>query len=207
MENTVKHFNNFKATELTITGTKINKTMIIKFINKCPIQTPWIKLNAYGVPKITEYLKTELDRAFIKVPLDDNEFKYKLLEVDMFLGSEGFKQDNLGVDYAKYTYVSLVKTPEDKQPYIKLKLDVYQEFDEFNIETHIFKLCDGIREFVHCSCMDDVVRAVKFNSDIRLIIAPSKLWVMKGNKTYGVTYKVNIMEVKEPQKQTLNFLD
>ena len=55
--------------------------------------------------------------------------------------------------------------------------------------------------------MDDVVRAVKFNSDIRLIIAPSKLWVMKGNKTYGVTYKVNIMEVKEPQKQTLEFLD
>ena len=30
---------------------------------------------------------------------------------------------------------------------------------------------------------------------------------MKGNKTYGATYKVNIMEVKEPQKQTLEFLD
>ena len=39
----------------------------------------------------------------------------------MFLGSEGFKKNNLGVDYDKYTYVSLVKTPEDKQPYIKLK--------------------------------------------------------------------------------------
>ena len=82
-----------------------------------------------------------------------------------------------------------------------------KDFDDFNIETHIFKLCDGIREFVHCLCMDDVVRAVKFNSDIRLIITPAKLWIMKGNKTYGVTYKVNIMEVKEPQKQTLEFLD
>ncbi len=207
MENTVKHFNNFNATELTITGTKINKTMIIKFINKCPIQTPWITLNAYGVRKITEYLKPELDGAFIKVPLDDSEFKYKLIEIDRFFGSEGFKQDNLGVDYAKYTYVPLVKTPEDKQPYIKLKLNVYQDFDDFNIETHVYKLCDGVKEFVHCLCMDAVVRAVKFNSDIRLIISPAKLWVVKGNKTYGLTCKVNKIEVKETQKKTFEFLD
>ena len=126
MENTVKHFNNFKATELTITGTKINKTMIIKFINKRPTQTPWIKLNAYGVPKLSDYLKTELERAFIKVPLNDDEFKTKLLEVDMLMVSVGLKQEHLGPDYDKYTYVSLVKIQEDKQPYIELKLDVYQ---------------------------------------------------------------------------------
>ena len=64
MENTVKHFKDFKATDLTITGTKINKTMIIKFINKCPIQTPWIKLNAYGVPRVSGYLKNRIRKGF-----------------------------------------------------------------------------------------------------------------------------------------------
>ena len=101
----MKHFKDFKATDIKLTGNKITKTMIIKLTNKCHIQTPWIKLNAYGVPKVTEYLKTDMERAFIKTPLEDTEFKYKLLEVDMLLGSEGFKQEHLGPDYDKYTYV------------------------------------------------------------------------------------------------------
>ena len=90
MENIVKHFKDFKATDIKLTGNKTTKTMNIKFTNKCHIQTPFIKLNAYGVPKMTDYLKTDMERAFIKLPLDDNEFKYKLLEVDLLLGSEGF---------------------------------------------------------------------------------------------------------------------
>jgi hypothetical protein len=207
MENTVKHFKDFKATDLTITGNKATKTMIIKFTNKCHIQTPWIKLNAYGVPKLSDYLKTELERAFIKVPLNDDEFKTKLLEVDMLMGSEGFKQEHLGPDYDKYTYVTLVKTPEDKQPYVKFKFDVSSEFDEFTINTQINKLTGVNREFCHCLCMDDVVRYVKFNSDIRLIITPVKLWIMKGNKTYGLTYKVNKIDVQATTQETIDFID
>ena len=125
----------------------------------------------------------------------------------MLMVSEGFKQEHLGPDYDKYTYVSLVKTPEDKQPYIKLKLDVYQDADEFNIETHVYKLCDGVNEFLQCLCMYDVVRAVKFNSDIRLLITPAKLWIMKGNQTYGLTYKVRNIEAEDTQQKLLNFLD
>ena len=208
MENIVTHFNNFKATDIKITGNKITKTMIIKFTNKYHIQTPFIKLNAYGVPKVTDYLKTNMERAFNKLPLDNNEFlKNKFIEVDVLLGSEGFKQEHLGEDYNKYTYVPLVKTPEDKQPYIKIELDVSLEFDEFNVETRINKLCDGDREYVHCCCMDDVVRVIKFNSEVRLIVTPGKLWIMKGNKTYGLTYKVTNIDVKDNQKQTLIFLD
>ena len=55
--------------------------------------------------------------------------------------------------------------------------------------------------------MDDVVRYVKFNSDIRLIITPVKLWIMKGNKTYGLTYKVNKIDVQATTQETIDFID
>ena len=166
--------------------------MIIKFTNKCHIQTPWIKLNAYGVPRVSDYLTTDIERSFIKVPLEDNEFKYKLLEVDLLLVSEAFKQEHLGPDYDKYTYVPLVKTPDDRPPYVKFKLDVNLGFDEFTIKTQISKIWgEKVREVYKCSCINDVVKAVNFNSDIRMIITPVKLWIMKGTKTYGLTYKVN----------------
>ena len=96
MENIVKHFKDFKANDIKLTGNKITKTMNIKFTNKCHIQTPFIKLNAYGVPKVTDYLKTDMDRAFIKIPLDNNELKNKFIEVDVLLGSEGFKKGTFG---------------------------------------------------------------------------------------------------------------
>ncbi len=86
-------------------------------------------------------------------------------------------------------------------------MDVSLELDEFTINTHINQLTGVNREYCHCLCMDDVVKPVKFNSDIRLIITPVKLWIMKGNKTYGLTYKVNKIDVQATTQETIDFID
>ena len=40
--------------------------------NEVCLQSPWIILNKYSIPKLNKYNKTEEDRAYIKLPLEPN---------------------------------------------------------------------------------------------------------------------------------------
>ena len=65
-------YRDFKAELIKVTGTKPNDSMTSLFLEKFKLQTPWIKLCNYGIPKLNKYTDTELKRACIKVPLDES---------------------------------------------------------------------------------------------------------------------------------------
>jgi hypothetical protein len=78
------------------------------------IQSPWITLYTYGVPRLGEYYKTDQDRLHLKVPLNlDNpdvfQFASKLKETDSINSSEEVMKKSLGKKYKKYSWVNIFR--------------------------------------------------------------------------------------------------
>jgi len=132
------------------------------------LQAPWIKLDDYGVPRMSEYIKSDADRAKLKIPLNSEHpesqaFHDKLVELDNYLGSQEMKDKFFGKKAPKYKYIPIVRSPleEDEEdetkkkskrtrpypPYLKPKVDT--TWPETKIKTKIFKSTlneDGKRE-------------------------------------------------------------
>jgi hypothetical protein len=190
------------------------------------LQAPWIEMNAYGIPQIGEYYKTDKDRAFIKIPLDLNnpevkEFYEKLQSIDELMSSKKFKEQQFGAKASKYKYAyPICRVPvedeeedEDKDkkkskyprpPYMKVKLDA--TWPETKITTQVFTsiMKDGKREREkqEVESVDDFANHVRYLSKIRPIITPVKAWCEKKAKMgsnemqYGVTFKLVKIEVE-----------
>lgn len=190
------------------------------------LQAPWIEMNAYGVPQIGEYYKTDKDRAFIKIPLDLNnpevkEFYEKLQSIDEMMSSKKFKEQQFGAKASKYKYaypicrVPVEDDEEDEEkdkkkskyprpPYMKVKLDA--TWPETKITTQVFTsiMKDGKRdrEKQEVESVDDFANHVRYLSKIRPIITPVKAWCEKKAKMgsnemqYGLTFKLIKIEVE-----------
>jgi hypothetical protein len=187
------------------------------------LQGPWIDMNAYGVPQLGEYYKTDKDRAFIKIPLDLNnpevkEFYEKLQSIDELMSSKEFKAQQFGDKAKKYKYAyPICRVPidddedEDKKkskyprpPYMKVKLDA--TWPETKILTQVFTsvMKDGKREREkqEVESVDDFANVVRYLSKIRPIISPVKAWCEKKGKMgkdfleYGITFKLVKVEVE-----------
>jgi hypothetical protein len=209
------------------------------------IQTPFLKMRQYGVPQDgNEYYKTELTRAFLKLPLnheykkvdaskEELRFRKVFQEIDEFFGSDECKENIFGEDANRFQYQPIVRSPQELEKpssrataqekekytrqlasyrplYMKLKLSLDIEWNEESresifkgIKTSIFKRDEnGGRTKQEVTCVNDVEKLIRFGSEIRLIIMPSKLWVAKSkltgasHKLYGVQLKIVQAEVK-----------
>ncbi len=190
------------------------------------LQAPWIDMNAYGVPQLGEYYKTDKDRAFIKIPLDLNnpevkEFYEKLQSIDEMMGSKKFKEQQFGAKASKYKYAYPIcrvpvedededddkdkkKSKYPRPPYMKVKLDA--TWPETKITTQVFTsiMKDGKREREkqEVESVDDFANHVRYLSKIRPIITPVKAWCEKKAKMgsnemqYGLTFKLVKIEVE-----------
>jgi hypothetical protein len=127
------------------------------------IQSPWIKLYTYGVPRLGEFYKTDADRAHLRIPFDLSvpeiaEFASKIKSIDSFLGSPECMESMIGKKSKKYKYQPIYREgldqsnddeesdDEDKQkkakdvpprpPYMKIKLDT--TWPDNNIKTQVY---------------------------------------------------------------------
>ncbi len=187
------------------------------------LQAPWIKLNAYGVPREGEYYKDAASRAFIKVPLDLSnpeikEFFNKIKGIDTYMESAEFKKMQFGAKASKYKYVPIVRVPEEDEdeeeddkkkkyprpPYMKVKLDVTWPDTQVKTQVYTSIMKDGKREREQkeVETVDEFAAVVRYLSTIRPIIRPVKGWCEKkakiGSDTmlYGVTFKLIKIEVE-----------
>jgi hypothetical protein len=190
------------------------------------LQGPWIDMNAYGVPQLGEYYKTDKDRAFIKIPLDLSnpevkEFYEKLQTIDEMMSSKEFKAQQFGAKANKYKYaypicrVPMEEEDDDEEkekkkskyprpPYMKVKLDA--TWPETKILTQVYTsiMKDGKREREKqtVESVDDFANVVRYLSKIRPIIQPVKAWCEKKGKMgkdyleYGMTFKLIKIEVE-----------
>ena len=231
-QQTTTKFQDFNAADLTFTKFEENersKAQNMAFhrykeTQRLMLQCPWIEMNAYGVPQLGEYYKTDKDRAFIKIPLDLNnpevkEFYEKLKTIDDMMNSKDFKTFQFGAKSNKYKYpYPICRHPQEDEddedekkkskyprpPYIKVKLDA--TWPETKITTQVFTsiMKDGKREREKqtIESVDDFANVVRYLSKIRPIITPVKAWCEKKGKVgrdfleYGLTFKLIKVEVE-----------
>ncbi len=231
-QQTTTKFQDFNASDLSFTKFEENersKAQNLAFprfkeTQRLMLQGPWIEMNAYGVPQLGEYYKTDKDRAFIKIPLDLNnpevkEFFEKLQSIDELMSSKEFKAQQFGDKAKKYKYAyPICRVPiededeeEDKKkskyprpPYMKVKLDA--TWPETKILTQVYTsvMKDGKREREkkEVESVDDFANVVRYLSKIRPIISPVKAWCEKKGKMgkdfleYGITFKLVKVEVE-----------
>jgi len=145
-------------------------------------------------------------------------------EIDAYCGSEEFKKECFGDKNAsQYAYQPLVRVPEEdddeeaeqkvdkngnpyyRPPFTKVKLELEYSPDQDNQSTKpnftILERVDNKREKVELNSFDDVLKYIRFNSNLRFIINFSKLYAMKTKsgtekKKYGIVIKATHIEAK-----------
>jgi hypothetical protein len=179
--------------------------------NDLIIQSPWLNLSAYGIPRKDKYNQTENSRKHIKIPLDPanqevSKFIDMLKDIDKQMVNKTFTEQFLGESHAKYEYSNIFRESqtEGRQAYIKLKLDT-QFNEEQIIKTKIYKTKENNerQEIKGLSTMDDFSKVVSFRSDIRVIFKVVKCWTQAPNlknPSYGLTLKATKIEVKDKEE-------
>ena len=186
------------------------------------IQCPWMKLFTYGIPRQGPNFETDDKRAHIRIPFDEeNEEHLKLMtylqQIDEYLASDEFKQQNFGKKANKYKYSPIVRVPEEeedddgnvvkKAPFFKVKIKL--SWPDKVVETNVYSVEeyeeDGkkkwkTKETIECKTIDDVSAHVKYLSTIRPIIRPFKVWALNAKvpePKYGLMFKVEKVQVQE----------
>jgi hypothetical protein len=195
-------------------GLENYKTELSRAFLKFPLNTEVDKKGEDATSDEKQFAKKfqELDKYF-----ESAEFKNKV-----FGGA---------VKAKKYTYSSIVKAPmeleepdddadqdeiekykKQKQQYrplsMKAKFSVelddadYKDKKIKNILTSVrVRKDDGTKEKVKVQSLEDLEKYVRYGSQVRMILAPSKLWAAKSplpgsaNKLYGVQFKILQIEV------------
>ena len=187
------------------------------------IQFPWLTMSTYGIPKIGEYVKSDLDRLYIKCPLDlslpeISELHTNLIaKLDEYLNSDTVKTKLFGKKASKYEYNPLFKVPRimdddddakptstvQKPPFLKLKFDT--TYPDNEMRTKVFKtLPDGKREKLdNIVSISDMEQVVCWKCRFRPIVRLSKVWAQtvgtgKNGPAYGATLTIIKIEVEPP---------
>jgi hypothetical protein len=194
------------------------------------LQLPWMKLSTYGIPTLNEktqkYYKSDADRAHLRLPLDLSnpevaDFVSRLQELDTIMTSPEmcdklFDPEVFGTKAKKYKYSPIYRESEfipnpknpsalQKPPYIKLKLDTIWPDNEIRTKIFISELdsvtnkrtrtkAEGIRT------VDDFAAIIKWQSTIRCIVRPFKMWahpVTKKDPEFGIGLKLMRIEVEK----------
>jgi hypothetical protein len=194
------------------------------------LQLPWMKLSTYGIPTLNEktqkYYKSDADRAHLRLPLDLSnpevaDFVARIKELDTLMESPEmceklFDPEVFGTKAKKYKYSPIFRESEfipnpknpsalQKPPYIKLKLDTIWPDNEIRTKIFISELdsvtnkrtrtkAEGVRT------VDDFAAIVKWQSTIRCIARPFKMWahpMTKKDPEFGIGWKLMRIEVEK----------
>jgi len=197
------------------------------------MQTPWITLDTYGIPRAGEYYKDENSRSFMKVPLDLHDECIKVLhdkmsELDTILSEDETKKTIFGSSKVakQYQYQPVIRHPPQetiddsddesdddskkpkfaRPPYMKAKFHL--DYETGNMKTKLYKRVtegDVKREEVPIKTLVDVEKLVTWKSRVRLILMPNKLWALKtyNGKKYGISWKVMQIEVEPVARSSM----
>ena len=186
-------------------------TLVKYMYNYLFIQSPWINIFAYGIPRKDKFHQTDSSRKCLKVPLDEeipvvSDFVEMLKEMDSKMTSNEFKERFLGDSKDKFEYSSIFKESQTKErpSYIKLKLATENDSEQ-TIKTILYKTDSSNKreEIIGVTNIDDFAKVVGFRSDIRFIFKVVRVWSQPPtlkNPTYGLTLKVTKIEVKSREK-------
>jgi len=187
-----------------------NMLLVKYYDDPLVVQSPWINLNAFGIPRIDKYHPKEEDRRYLRVPLSkdpEDSFVGFVKMLDDYFDSEGFRKTYLPDKQQKFQYYPLLKeSASDKYPpSLKLKIETRTGDDGESITTTFIKLNDDNKtERLKVYNMDDAIKAIPFKSDIRMLFRVMKVWVQPSMKSYGCILRLKKVQVKKSPKANIN---
>ena len=187
-----------------ITAKLFNKHLLISYEKQnLMVQSEWMTLTHGGVPKSDKYHTTEESRRYMQIPLNDDDFKNFINNLDIYFGSDSFKNSYLNEQQKKFNYIPIIKPGKNDYPTsMKIKVNYYER-----ILTEVFHQNDiGINE-CNINTIDDLKKSIPYMSEYRIIFKINKIWFM--SKNYGVQLKLMkvLVKVKENKNNTLDFID
>ena len=81
-----------------ITANEYKKNLLIKYGDDkdfLQVQTEWMQLTQYGVPREDKFHTTEKQRQYIQLPLNDEAFTNFIKQLDNYFSSDKLKQKYL----------------------------------------------------------------------------------------------------------------
>ena len=92
------------------------------------IQTDWFKLTHYGIPKGDKYHTTEESRRYFQIPLEDNDFKSFIDNLDKHFSSDNFRSTYLNEKQRSFNYIPILKEGKNNYPpSMKFKINVFED--------------------------------------------------------------------------------
>ena len=93
------------------------------------IETNWINLTHYGIPKSDKFHTTEESRRYLQIPLIDGDgFTQFIQSLDKHFASANFKKQFLDVKQHNFNYIPILKEGKAGYPTsLKFKIDVYDD--------------------------------------------------------------------------------
>ena len=94
-----------------ITGNTYKNHLLISYKSeRLNIQTNWITLSHYGVPKCDKFHPTEESRRYLQI------FRQFIQSLDNHFSSDNFKKQFLDEKQQKFNYISILKEGKENYP-------------------------------------------------------------------------------------------
>ena len=149
------------------------------------IQTDWFKLTHYGIPKSDKFHTTEEPRRYFQIPLNDNDFKMFINNLDKHFSSDNFRNKYLNEKQRSFSYIPILKEGKNNYPpSMKFKINVFED----KISSEIFHKTND--EIIKCDLenMEDFKKCIPYMSEYKLIFKINKIWFMSKN----MEFKLNL---------------
>ena len=155
-----------------INGNIYKNHLLVNYKNeRLNIQTNWITLSHYGVPKSDKFHTTEESRRYLQIPLHDDSFTKFIQSLDNHFTSDNFKKQFLDEKQHKFNYIPILKEAKANYPAsMKFKIDFYD--DRFLTEIY-HKTNEGN---IKCDLnnMNDIKQCIPYKSECKLIFKINK---------------------------------
>ena len=112
-----------------LTGKIYKNHLLINYeTNNFMIQTDWLKLTHYSIPKSDKFHTTEESRKYFQIPLNDNNLKLFINNLDKHFSSDSFRNNYLNEKRRNFSYIPILKDGKNNYPpSMKFKINVYED--------------------------------------------------------------------------------
>jgi hypothetical protein len=164
-----------------------------------------IELTYYGIHNLGDYVKSDKDREYVKIPYDENQ--PACVELFTMLEALDKKYNNYIKDFSnstKFEYIPLVReSNSDKPKYCKLKLET--DFIDHTLKTRVYLRKNGKPILQNTQTITELADILEWRSTANFAFSTAKLWVankeVDGVKKYGLTLKALQIEIIERAKK------
>lgn len=188
-----------------IIGNKYKNHLLVNYENRrFIVQTDWMTLSHYGVPKCDKFHTTEESRRYLQIPLNDDNLSNFIHTLDNVFSSENFRNTYLNEKQRNFNYIPIFKEGKNEYPpSMKLKMNIFED----KILTEIIHKTSEGNQQCNLENMDDVKKCIPYKCEYKLIFKVNRIWFMSKNYGVQVKFMKALVKVKNKEEDDIDFFD